>query len=163
MSSTPRPALSQQTSVLAAEPAAHAASPNYFNLSIDASKSCQSSAGGAHARTNWSPPSSRVRSTAAASPRIIPVDQNPEYAAFKRQSEIAGPQLHLVATSTAPMRLLRDALQRRSAKSTPFAAMSDALNSVEQDKPASPKRPLSSPYNNPARCIRLISSLVLPT
>jgi protein tyrosine phosphatase len=151
VSSTPRPSASRH--VLAAEPAAHAASPNYFNLAVNSSKSCQSSAGGAHARTNWSPPSSRVRSAAAASPRVVPVDQNPEYAAFKRQSEIAGPNFTLSqldgtnetveGCSPTPLR-----------QSTPFAAMSDALNSVEQDKPASPKRPLSSPYNNPARCIR---------
>jgi protein-tyrosine phosphatase len=152
VSSTPRPAVSRHGIGVAAEPATHAASPNHFNLSIDGSKSCQSSAGGAHARTNWSPPSSRVRSTAAASPRIIPVDQNPEYAAFKRQSEIAGPNnlnftlSHFGGTN--------DDGQVAHSQNTPFAAMGDALNGVVDEKPASPKRPLSSPSNS-GRYVRM--------
>jgi hypothetical protein len=154
VASTGRPSASRH--VLTAEPAAYAASPNYFNLTIDSSKSCQSSAGGAHARTNWSPPSSRVRSTAAASPRIIPVDQNPEYAAFKRQSEIGGPS-HFSFTLSQLSGANETAEGRPPtpySQNTPFAAMSDALNSVEDEKPASPKRPLSSPYINTARYIR---------
>lgn len=40
-----------------------------------------------HAKTNWSPPSSTVRSTAALSPSVVPLDQNPDFDAFRRQSE----------------------------------------------------------------------------
>lgn len=40
-----------------------------------------------HAKSNWSPPSSTVRSTAAISPSVVPHDQNPDYDAFRKQSE----------------------------------------------------------------------------
>lgn len=40
-----------------------------------------------HAKANWSPPSSTVRSTAALSPSVVPLDQNPDFDAFRRQSE----------------------------------------------------------------------------
>ena len=67
-------------------PSVKAPSPNYFGF--------QTAEAGAflndspqHAKSNWSPPSSTVRSTAAASPSILPVDQNPEFDAFRRQSE----------------------------------------------------------------------------
>ncbi|KAK7191128.1 hypothetical protein DPSP01_008860 [Paraphaeosphaeria sporulosa] len=64
-------------------------SPNYFGLAVDANaeKDVFASSAAQHIRGNWSPPSSNVRSTAAASPRVIPVDQNPEYEQFRRQSE----------------------------------------------------------------------------
>lgn len=64
-------------------------SPNYFGLSVDASveKDVFASSAANHIRGNWSPPSSTVRSTAAASPRVIPMDQNPEFEQFRRQSE----------------------------------------------------------------------------
>lgn len=64
-------------------------SPNYFGLSVDANaeKDVFASSAAQHIRGNWSPPSSNVRSTAAASPHVIPVDQNPEFEQFRRQSE----------------------------------------------------------------------------
>ena len=64
-------------------------SPNYFGLSIDTNSTADifASSAAQHIRGNWSPPSSNIRSTAAASPRIIPVDQNPEFEQFKKQSE----------------------------------------------------------------------------
>ncbi|KAF1978442.1 hypothetical protein BU23DRAFT_577314 [Bimuria novae-zelandiae CBS 107.79] len=64
-------------------------SPNYFGLAVDATaeKDVFASSAAQHIRGNWSPPSSNVRSTAAASPRVIPVDQNPEFEQFRRQSE----------------------------------------------------------------------------
>lgn len=67
--------------------AARAPSPNYFGFnSIDDSFDSDTSTNH-HMRKNWSPPSSTVRSTAAYSPTVVPVDQNPEFAAFRRQSE----------------------------------------------------------------------------
>lgn len=45
-----------------------------------------SNAGG-HARSNWSPPSSAVRSTGLTSPRVLPVEANHEFEAFRKQSE----------------------------------------------------------------------------
>lgn len=64
-------------------------SPNYFGLAVDANaeKDVFASSAAQHIRGNWSPPSSNVRSTAAASPCVVPVDQNPNYEQFRRQSE----------------------------------------------------------------------------
>ena len=60
-------------------------SPNYFGFtSIDDSFDSESNQ---HTRKNWSPPSSTVRSTAAYSPTVVPADQNPDFDAFRRQSE----------------------------------------------------------------------------
>jgi hypothetical protein len=61
-------------------------SPNYFGLAVGIADHLSSSAA-QHIRGNWSPPTSNVRSTAAASPRIIPVEQNPEFEQFRKQSE----------------------------------------------------------------------------
>lgn len=61
-------------------------SPNYFNLTIKEGDHFSSS-GAQHIRGNWSPPTSNVRSTAAASPRIMPVEQNPEFEQFRKQTE----------------------------------------------------------------------------
>ncbi|KAF2425322.1 phosphotyrosine-specific Ptp2-like protein [Tothia fuscella] len=65
-------------------------SPNYFGLSLEPARDTMTSGGGHQARANWSPPTSNVRSAAASSPRAIPLDQNPDFEAFKRQSERAG-------------------------------------------------------------------------
>jgi hypothetical protein len=62
-------------------------SPNYFQLAVNANTDHFSSSAAQHIRGNWSPPTSNVRSTAAASPRIIPVEQNPEFEQFRKQSE----------------------------------------------------------------------------
>jgi hypothetical protein len=62
-------------------------SPNYFQLAINANSDHFSSSAAQHIRGNWSPPTSNVRSTAAASPRIIPVEQNPEFEQFRKQTE----------------------------------------------------------------------------
>jgi hypothetical protein len=62
-------------------------SPNYFGLQVESNIDVFASSAAQHIHNNWSPPSSNVRSTAAASPRVIPVDQNPEFEQFRRQSE----------------------------------------------------------------------------
>ncbi|KAF2865999.1 tyrosine-protein phosphatase non-receptor type 6 [Massariosphaeria phaeospora] len=64
-------------------------SPNYFGLAVDTNTNADffTSSAAQHIRGNWSPPSSNVRSTAAASPHVIPVDQNPDFEQFRRQSE----------------------------------------------------------------------------
>ena len=61
-------------------------SPNYFGNQDDTDAFMSDSA--QHTRRNWSPPSSAVRSTAAASPSVVPLDQHPDYDAFRRQSQI---------------------------------------------------------------------------
>lgn len=61
-------------------------SPSYFGLTIDRVEDNYGSNEAAN-KSNWSPPTSRVRSTAAASPRGLPLDQNPEFEAFRKATE----------------------------------------------------------------------------
>ncbi|TKA65053.1 hypothetical protein B0A55_12033, partial [Friedmanniomyces simplex] len=77
---TPRLATPHQSS------AAKSPSPNYFGFQAQESGTFLTDSP-QHAKQNWSPPSSAVRSTAAASPSIVPVDQDPQFDAFRRQSE----------------------------------------------------------------------------
>ncbi|SMQ47237.1 unnamed protein product [Zymoseptoria tritici ST99CH_3D7] len=60
-------------------------SPNYFGFQTDGSSFMGDAPN--HAKGNWSPPSSTVRSTAAVSPSVVPLDQNPDFDAFRLQSE----------------------------------------------------------------------------
>ena len=62
-------------------------SPSYFGFISDPASNPTDSNAGYHAKTNWSPPSSSVRSTAVASPKALPLDSNSRYEAFRRQSE----------------------------------------------------------------------------
>lgn len=59
-------------------------SPNYFGFQGDGGSYLSDSP--QHAKGNWSPPSSTVRSTAALSPSVVPLDQNPDFDAFRKQS-----------------------------------------------------------------------------
>lgn len=114
------------------------ASPNYFSLAVDSSKSCQSSGGGSHARANFSPPTSRVRSTAAISPRIITMDQNPEFEAFRKQSDLRG------FTNNFDFSLPSSS-RSNGPLSPPFSAKpQDSFFPVES--PKSPKRSLPTPF-----------------
>lgn len=79
---SPRTATPQNPSA----PNAKSPSPNYFGFQSNDSNSFLTDAP-QHTKSNWSPPSSTVRSTAAASPSVVPLDQNPEYDAFRKQSE----------------------------------------------------------------------------
>ncbi|GAB7363155.1 hypothetical protein MBLNU230_g3439t1 [Neophaeotheca triangularis] len=58
-------------------------SPNYFDFPAPEGNDSYTD----HAKQNWSPPSSTVRSTAAASPSVVPADQDPQFDAFRRQSQ----------------------------------------------------------------------------
>ena len=71
-----------------AQPHPKTPSPNYFGFQAggDANPFIPESPHH-HAKRNFSPPSSTVRSTAAASPSIVPIDQNSDFDAFKRESE----------------------------------------------------------------------------
>lgn len=63
-------------------------SPNYFGFQAGGdAKTFVPESPHHHAKRNFSPPSSTVRSTAAASPSIIPLDQNSDFDSFKRESE----------------------------------------------------------------------------
>ena len=74
--STPHQNITQTTST---------PSPNYFGFQGDDVSGFMNDAP-QHTKSNWSPPSSAVRSTAAASPSVISADQNPEYDAFRQHS-----------------------------------------------------------------------------
>ncbi|KAK4173695.1 putative tyrosine-protein phosphatase [Triangularia setosa] len=58
-------------------------SPNYFGLALDPSADPRESALLPH--ENWSTPTSSVKSFAAAIPKHLPLDANPEFEAFRRQ------------------------------------------------------------------------------
>ena len=60
-------------------------SPNYFGLAVDPASDPRSSAAGPKA--NWSPPTSSIRSFQPTSPQHIPLDTNPEFELFRRQTE----------------------------------------------------------------------------
>ncbi len=130
-------------------------SPNYFGLAVSNSDHFSSSAA-QHIRGNWSPPTSNVRSTAAASPRIIPVEQNPAFEQFRRQSEnsrsfalgnfdFASPQASLAKNPFFPT---------LNPPHTPQSMTPSITNSEKNDtkddaetvpvKPRSPKRMLST-------------------
>ncbi|KAK1088187.1 hypothetical protein LTR48_001833 [Friedmanniomyces endolithicus] len=76
---TPRLATPQQST-------AKSPSPNYFGFQAQDSSAFLADPP-QHAKQSWSPPPSAVRSTAAASPTAVPVDQDPRFDAFRRQSE----------------------------------------------------------------------------
>ncbi|PFH55771.1 hypothetical protein XA68_17648 [Ophiocordyceps unilateralis] len=65
---------------------ARAPSPNYFGLVVDSSNNPRESSG--LGRDNWSPASSSVKSFAAALPKQLPLEPNPEFEAFRRQADL---------------------------------------------------------------------------
>jgi hypothetical protein len=64
-------------------------SPNYFGLIVDPASDPRDSAVGP--KDNWSPPTSSIRSFGAASPKHLPLDANPDFEAFRRQTESSIP------------------------------------------------------------------------
>lgn len=113
-------------------------SPNYFGLTVEAANSSHSSAVGEHARGNWSPLTSNVRSTAAASPRVMPHDQNPEYEAFRKQSERHG--FNSRSLSGFQMGMPPTVRQSSHTTSTPSGLISPTSTAL----PVSPKAPVPS-------------------
>lgn len=64
-----------------------ASSPNYFEYVTDPSSNPPNSNAGIHARKNWSPSSAGDRPNAATSPQNYPLDSQPRFENFRRQSE----------------------------------------------------------------------------
>lgn len=60
-------------------------SPNYFGLAVDSQGDPRNS--GVGPKDNWSPPTSSIRSFNPQSPRHVPLDANPDFEAFRRQTE----------------------------------------------------------------------------
>ena len=81
------PLLSTKAISPSAQLDARSSSPNYFGLIVEAGTNPVDSNIGGHVKSNWSPPSSSIRPAAIASPSYRPVDPNPEFEAFRRQSE----------------------------------------------------------------------------
>jgi hypothetical protein len=151
----------QLRSLTACSPAVQEArtpSPNYFGLTVEVAKDPLSTIGGEHARGNWSPPTSNVRSAAAASPRVIPLDQNPEFEAFRRQSELHGftsgrlssfqmgtPSVARLSSYTAPSpaRVVSPTITSRP--SSPKSSKPPIESRFGDSNQRSPKRLLSSP------------------
>ncbi|TWU73897.1 hypothetical protein ED733_003263 [Metarhizium rileyi] len=75
-----------------------APSPNYFGLVIESSNDPRESSG--LARENWSPGSS-VKSFAAALPKQITLEPNPEFEAFKKAADLNRGKSFSLATSHA--------------------------------------------------------------
>jgi len=132
-------------------------SPNYFGLTIDSSADVFASSAAQHIRGNWSPPSSKVRSAAAASPHVIPVDQIPEFEQFRRQSQnsrgfslgnFGAAQSSVASSNGSFFGPLKTPLSPKSMKTPPLTAneTSAELRDTESNaiKPRSPKRLLST-------------------
>ncbi|KAF2144930.1 uncharacterized protein K452DRAFT_221764 [Aplosporella prunicola CBS 121167] len=159
--------LNDARSPLVQDQGARTPSPNYFGLTIDSSADVFSSSAAQHARANWSPPTSNVRSAAAASPRVIPVDHNPEYEAFKKQAEenkpfsFGGLSQFSINLPNVPMNLSSPPgsgsrpvkkpgdVASPSHTGTPGSPQSAESNGslLSPGKPRSPKRMLSSDSN----------------
>ncbi|KAF4623987.1 hypothetical protein G7Y89_g14189 [Cudoniella acicularis] len=69
----------------AAQSGVRTPSPNYFGLVVDPASDPRDS--GAGPKDNWSPPTSSILSFGAASPKHLPLDSNPDFEAFRKQTE----------------------------------------------------------------------------
>ena len=116
--------LPPNTSVLLRSPAVQTdvrtPSPNYFGLVVDPASDPRDS--GVGPKDNWSPPTSSILSFGAASPKHLPLDSNPDFEAFRKQSESNngfnlshGNLSHFASTpGPAPMRPRSDRRPTRS-------------------------------------------------
>lgn len=86
-------------------------SPNYFGLNVE--RSVESRDSNALPNENWSPPSSSVKSFAAAIPAQVPLDANPEFEEFRRQADAnRGQGFSLGGHHFAPVQPLSPAFMR---------------------------------------------------
>lgn len=82
------PARASKTLSPHAKRAPRSPSPNYFEIVPDRSSDPPNSNAGIHARKNWSPPSAGDRPITAAPPPSHPLESQPPFEDFRRQSEI---------------------------------------------------------------------------
>ncbi|KAF2133605.1 tyrosine-protein phosphatase-like protein non-receptor [Dothidotthia symphoricarpi CBS 119687] len=133
------------------------ASPNYFGLTVNGDGDHFSSSAAQHIRGNWSPPTSNVRSTAAASPQMMPVEQNPAFELFRRQSEnnrgfslgsfefASGHSATSKGSFFPPVQASPQSPQSTAMPPPPASAKNETKNeSSHPPKPRSPKRMLST-------------------
>jgi hypothetical protein len=64
-----------------------AASPSYFGAIIDSTNDPADASDVWHTKSNWPPPTSSIHSTAAPSPKVVPLDLNSQFEIFRQRSE----------------------------------------------------------------------------
>ncbi|KAK3387860.1 hypothetical protein B0H63DRAFT_448662 [Podospora didyma] len=108
------PKLSPPGTGRAAAPDIRTPSPNYFGLAVEPIADLRDST--LLPRENWSPPTSSVKSFAAAIPKQMPLDANPDFEAFRRQVDanrgISGFSLSTGLTGGSPLVSTPSASQR---------------------------------------------------
>lgn len=115
-------------------PASRTPSPNYFGLAIDpAAADRRDSATGPQA---WSPPTSSIRSFQTTTPQHIPVESNPDFDLFRRQSDGRSASFSL---SHGNLARLASTPQAR----TPRAAKHDRVDQPRSPQ-ASPRLPTTT-------------------
>lgn len=126
------------------EAQARAPSPNYFGLIVESANDTQDSSG--PARDNWSPSSSSVKSFAAAIPKQVPLDANPDFEAFRKQADLnrgssgfALSTAHYALPPTSNPNLSRPKPTRwhTHASDTGSEAPFGPISSFSKDRPAS--------------------------
>lgn len=151
---TPKPAVSRHGHIQGSQQPD--ASPNYFSLTVENAKSYKSSGNSTHVRANFSPPSSKVRSTAAISPQVVPLDQNPDFEAFRRQSDLRSLKNSFsfsLPEAVSPFSATANPLQSSTPLSIPPGSSRAPMDSYfSEDKAKSPKRTLSN-LSSPYTCI----------
>lgn len=119
-------------------PSQQSSSPNYFGYQGEGSSFASDSP--RHVKNNWSPPSSTVRSTVAASPTFVPVDQNPDYDAFRRQSDHNSKSINIGGLSGFKMGMPapRPNFERTLSVRTPGSQTHKSRPSETKDVPVAP-------------------------
>ena len=141
-------------------------SPNYFGLTVNGDHFSSSAA--QHIRGNWSPPTSDVRSTAAASPQMIPVEQNPEFEQFRKASENAkgfalghfdfGSFSAAVPTKGPLTGPYKPPKSPQSMRETTRPSI-EKYDGSSDSSPKSPKSPMSPKARSPKRMLSTESSM----
>ena len=113
-------------------------SPSYFGFVIAENSDPPGSNPGQHARQNWDYASPFARDT----PTAVPVDANPEFEAFRRQSEhgrfnLAHSSLTALSKSEGCQKLSTETPSSRTAHNNPVSSRS-AVKASDAPKPASP-------------------------
>jgi hypothetical protein len=64
-----------------------APSPSYFGAIVDPTNDPADTGDVRHTKNNWSPPTSSIRSTAAPSPKVVPLDLRSQFEMLRQRSE----------------------------------------------------------------------------
>lgn len=115
-------------------------SPNYFGLTVDPANDPRDS--GIGPKDNWSPPTSSIRSFSGQSPKHLPLDANPEFEAFRRQSEVNNTfnlgHGHLAHFSSTPgPSSLQGGLSRNTSRTHDVESNTLSPRTMERNQPES--------------------------